>query len=146
MDLLSAAAGYISAAFVESKKTREFKDDFLAAFIDWIRPIFLKDDPKLVEALETHAKDGKTQGRLEGRLEDLLKDESFRKQLEEWMNKPGWEKLREKNILKAGKLSGGNLNLGDGQTGTGNYDRKNILEIEDGNFTGDINIGDGLKQ
>lgn len=142
MDLLSTAAGYISAAFTENKKAKSLKDDFLGAFIDWIRPIFLKSDPKLAEDLEAQPEVEKTQNRLEIRLEDLLKDDTFRKELEVWMNKPGGERLKEKNILVADKLSGANLNVGDNQLGSNDFDRKNIVQIKDGNFSGDVNIGD----
>ena len=33
MDLLSVATGYISAAFAENKKVKEFKDDFTFQFV-----------------------------------------------------------------------------------------------------------------
>lgn len=98
----------------------------------------------MVEALETNAEDGKTQGRLETRLEDLLKDDTFRKQLEEWMQKPGSEKLREKNIFTAKQdLKGTTLRVGDKAAGDDDYDRKNIVSLEKGEFSGDIIVGDG---
>lgn len=143
MDFLSVAVGYISKAFVESKKAKSFKDDFIDAFIEWIRPIFLKSDPKLVEALEVDAEDTKTQGRLETRLEDLLKEESFQKQLEEWMKKPGGEKLREKNTFTSVEMTGKSLRVGDKESDGVDYERKNIVSIKKGDFEEDITIGDG---
>lgn len=142
MDLLSAV-GFISDAFAETKKVKEFKDEFVGAFIDWIRPLFLKDDPKLVDALETTPEDGKTQGRLETRLGEMIKNETFLNQLEEWMKKPGSERLHEKNILNAGKLSGASLHVGDKNSGDEGFDRKNIVDLKEGDFTGDFRIGDG---
>ena len=142
MELLSVATGYISAAFAENKKVKEFKDDFIEAFIDWIRPIFLKDDPKLVEALEGNPEDGKTLGRLEARLEGLLEDESFRKDLDTWIKKTDGTYPKEKNILIAEDLSGKNLNVGDKQPNNEHYDRKNIVNIKKGDFLEDVNIGD----
>jgi len=145
MDFLSTAVGYISAAFTENKKVKEFRDDFASAFISWIRPIFLNEDPKLVEALETSPENDRIQGRLETRLEDLLKDNAFRKQLEEWMQKPGSDRLLGKNIFTAKNIEADSINIGDAKSGSGDLN-KNILVIEDSKFRGDINVGDGHKR
>lgn len=144
MDLLSAATGFITASFTENKKAKKFKDDFIGAFIDWIQPIFLTKDPKLVESLENNPHDAKTQGRLESRLEDLLKDEEFRTELEAWLSKSESNFPKEKNILEADKLSGVNLNVGDKNADQINYDRKNVINLKEGDFSGDINIGDSF--
>lgn len=143
-DSLSVAVSYISTIFAENKKAKEFKDDFVGAFIAWIRPLFLKDDPELVEALENNANDDKTKSHLETRLKDLLKDSDFQNQLDEWMQRLSAEPIKERNIFTAGQdLSGVNLRVGDKAVGNDDYDRKNIVSIQKGNFSGDIIIGDG---
>ncbi|WP_373553790.1 hypothetical protein [Haliscomenobacter sp.] len=144
MDLLSTATGFITASFTENKKAKKFKDEFIGAFIDWIQPIILMKDPKLMESLENNAEDAKTQGRLESRLEDLLKDEKFRTELEVWLSKSESTFPKEKNVLEADKLSGINLNVGDKSTDQNHYDRKNVISIKEGDFSGDINVGDSF--
>ncbi len=43
--ITSAALGYITKAFGENKEAKAFKDDFFGAFVQWVRPLFLTDDP-----------------------------------------------------------------------------------------------------
>ncbi len=143
MDITSVASKFIKEAFSENKKVKEFKDDFINAFIDWIRPIFLEKDPKLVAALESETQSEKTQGRLETRLEDLLEDKTFKTQLNDWLSKKAINSSEEKNVLNSEELEGNNLIIGDKVPNNQISKRKNIVSIKKGKFTGDIKIGDG---
>ena len=39
-----AATGYLIHAIKENKELKTFGNDFLGAFVHWVRPLFLKDD------------------------------------------------------------------------------------------------------
>ena len=42
-----AATGYLIHAIKENKELKTFGNDFLGAFVRWVRPLFLKDDKNL---------------------------------------------------------------------------------------------------
>jgi len=44
--LIAAAVGYLVKAAKENKELTNFSNDLLGATVDWIRPLFLKDDGK----------------------------------------------------------------------------------------------------
>ena len=50
--ITAAATGYLVAAIKENKDLKQFGNDFLGAFIQWIRPLFLKDDETEKDALQ----------------------------------------------------------------------------------------------
>ena len=48
------ATGYLVTAIKENPELKKFGNDFLGAFVQWIRPLFLKDDATEKEALHTY--------------------------------------------------------------------------------------------
>jgi len=44
--LIAAAVGYLVKAAKENRELTNFSNDLLGATVDWIRPLFLKDDGK----------------------------------------------------------------------------------------------------
>ena len=49
--LSTSAIGYLVAAIKENKELKQFGNDFLGAFVHWVRPLFLKDDETEKDAL-----------------------------------------------------------------------------------------------
>lgn len=136
---------FITKAFAENKRVKEFKDDFIKGFIDWIDPIFFKKDEKLSKDLKESPEADSTKTRLEIRLEELLKDEDFRTKLETFINDPRAEQLKRKNVF-SGEIGDveGNLKLGDKDNSSDiDFNEKNIFSGKTGNIKGDFQIGDG---
>jgi hypothetical protein len=53
--LIASAAGYIVKGIQESKAGKTAADELSVAIWEWIRPVFLKDDPKTLEKIEKTA-------------------------------------------------------------------------------------------
>jgi Effector-associated domain 11 len=86
MELLKKAIELVTDVY-NNKAVKKFGDDFVSATVNWIRPIFLEEDKKLVEKLETNPMEPQTQNRLATQMEDLLEKEDFRKILIELLEK-----------------------------------------------------------
>lgn len=84
--LLTAAAGYVLKAVSESKTAETAKESLLSAFWQWIRPIFLTDEPNEVEALKT--------------IIEKIKEEVFFKELQSKIVALQKAGVKEKNIVK----------------------------------------------
>lgn len=75
--IISTIVGYLAKKLKDNKTFQDFTNDFTSATINWIRPIFLKDDGAPKEALEklatnpeSESKKKTIEGILEGELED----------------------------------------------------------------------------
>lgn len=49
--MIAAVAGYLAKKFQDNQSIHDFFNDFTGATVDWLRPIFLKDD-KHMEIVE----------------------------------------------------------------------------------------------
>lgn len=50
--MISAIVGYMAKTFSDSKSFKDFTNDFSSAVVDWIKPLFLKEDDSPKEVLE----------------------------------------------------------------------------------------------
>ncbi len=71
MDLLTQGTSFFKKIFSTNKAIKTFKDEFIEATIDWIRPIFLEENKRLVTYLE-EGNSEKIDSRLTDTLDDLL--------------------------------------------------------------------------
>lgn len=51
--MIAAAAGYIINEIKNSKGLKQAKDELSTAIWEWVRPVFLEDDEKLVKDIES---------------------------------------------------------------------------------------------
>lgn len=141
MNLLESASKYVVEGF--GKPVTEFTNELMTEYIKWIKPLFLKEDPKLVEKLEILPNEPKTQGRLETRLEDMLEQEDFKKQLESWVQRLEQAAAKEKNTVVGTKIKGKNVHIGDvGAKNDAHWSKKNIIEGSEIEADGDFHLGD----
>ena len=93
---ISLTTKFITDIFSKNETAKEFKTDFIDAIITWIKPIFLKEDKKLVEQLEENAQAKKTQQRLKLNLEELLENIEFKTKLKQFIVNQIKNLLKEK--------------------------------------------------
>lgn len=96
MEILNKTVEFVTEIF-NNKTIKKFSDDFVTATVNWIRPIFLEDTPKLVEKLEVNPTDKQTQNRLATAMEDLLENDDFRIKILDMLNKGNENKQKKHN-------------------------------------------------
>jgi len=129
MEILSAAGGYIMKAFSQNKEVKEFENEFIGAFIDWVRPWFLEDDPSANVVLEMEGVEEAKKSIIDAKLPELLKDDSFKSELETWMQKIQAAEPRVKNIVKDVEVETEDFHVGDKNASSDeNLSQKNIVE------------------
>lgn len=74
--LIASAAGYILKGIQESKGGKQAAEETSVAIWEWIRPIFLEDDPKTLEKIEKTDPE-KAQPLVELALEKKADDPAF---------------------------------------------------------------------
>ena len=127
--VLSAATGYVLKAVSESKTAENAKENILSAFWQWIRPVFLTDEPDEEETVKT--------------IIEKIKDEDFFKELQSKVEELQKAGIKEKNIVKQDIMRVKKIKIGDKEYNpTDTYDRKNIVE---GNISDadEFTLGDG---
>jgi hypothetical protein len=127
--VLTAAAGYVLKAVSESKTAQTAKESLLSAFWQWIRPVFLTDEPDEAEIVKT--------------IVEKIKDEAFFKELQSKVEALQTAGIKEKNIVKKDIMRVKKIKIGDKEYNPDEtYDRKNIVE---GNISDadEFTLGDG---
>ena len=110
--LIASAAGYIIKDIKDSKGGKQAQDELSVGIWNWIRPLFLEDDPKTLEKIEKTDPD-KAQPLVELAIEKKATDKAFIEELEKKVNA----------MEKAGNTSGGNRMV---QTGNQNIGMQDI--------------------
>ena len=129
ISVLTAAAGYVLKAIEKSKTAEKAKESLLSAFWQWIRPLFLVDEPKEEEVIKT--------------LLEKIKEEDFFKELQSKVEELQKAGVKEKNIVKQDLLRVKKIKIGDKEYHPNEtYSRKNIVEgkISDAD---EFTLGDG---
>ena len=112
---LNAAVGYTIKAIAESKTANNAKESLLSAFWQWIRPVFLKDEPKQEEIIKT--------------LIQKIENEDFFKELQSKVEELQKAGIKEKNIVKQDLIRIKKIKIGDKEYNPNEtYTRKNIVE------------------
>jgi len=86
--MIGTVVGYVAKKLKDNKSVQDFFSDFVGATVDWIRPLFLKDEntyEKIIEDLlknpESPSKRGQVEMALASHVEDNPNDLAFLKEL-----------------------------------------------------------------
>ena len=81
-DLASLAGGYILKALANSEGAKTAGKEFSLAIWNWLRPIFLKEEPELVEEVEQNPSAPEVEARLSSAIaQKAAADPEFRARL-----------------------------------------------------------------
>lgn len=146
MSLLAQGVTFFKNIFT-NKAAKAFKDDFVTATIQWIEPIFLEEDKKIIPLLEEGNLE-KANSRLTNTLEDLLDDSAFKTKLEAILKESANHQV-EYNIdhsvgrnatVTGGSIVGGNQsNSHNTNSNNNNSNNSNSYNTSNSNNTTTIN-------
>ena len=101
--MIAGAAGYIVNEIKKSKGAKQATDELSTGIWEWMRPIFLKDDEKLVKKVEESDEPEKYLGALELAIENKAEnDADFAKKLAELVKSAGSEGVSSNSITVRG--------------------------------------------
>lgn len=130
---ISAVVGYLANTFAENKTFKDFTKDFSTATVEWIKPLFLKEDdePKqVIQSLEKKPDSTARKKGVEAALEIAVEDNpqlaSYLQALaKEILEKEKSEKsiniTNSKNVVMGNIQAGGNVSIGDTSTVQNHY-------------------------
>lgn len=122
---ISLIVGYLAKKLKDNKTFQDFTSDFTSATVNWIRPLFLKDDGTPKEALEKLAANPESESR------QKMIQASLEAELEE--NPKAKEYLQEMyRVIKEKEFKGEAIKI---------TNSKNVL-IGDNSVQGDFIVGD----
>jgi len=121
--MIAAAAGYILSEIKKTKGAKKAAKELSTATWEWIRPLFLKDDKKLVEKIENAEDPEKYRGAIELAIEKIAeKNPNFAKKLVAWTQDA---KEKEANSISInGDNNQVNQNVINSQINTTKIDRQ----------------------
>lgn len=140
----SGLISFFKKIFKENTRVKEFKNDIITAFIDWIEPWFLEEESDLFKKIMNPPYSNDTQEKIREVLEKLKTNENFVSQLKIFLNDPKLEQLNEKNIFE-GDIDEieGNIHLGDKSSSLKeSFSKKNIFKGSIKKIQGNLRIGD----
>jgi len=122
---LITASGYILNGILQSKAAENAKDEILGKFWNWIKPKFLKDNPKIEEEPESP----ETEKKVQEKLLELVRDENFFNELVKQVNELQKAGIKEKNIVEGDIIDMEEIHIGDKvYSPNDSYDSKNIVK------------------
>lgn len=126
--MVSTVVSYLAKKLKDKKSIQDFFDDFTQATIDWIRPIFLKDEDKyekiiedLIKNPDSPIKRGQVEMAVASHLEDFPNDEAHLKAMydtlqEKATNDKSIKIINSKNV-NTGKIKAkGPVTIGNNNT------------------------------
>src|SRR6218665_855273 len=123
--IISTIVGYLAKTLKDNKTFDDFTKDFTSATINWIRPVFLKDDNTANETLvkltnnpESESKQKIVQSTLESELEDNPEVKKYLQEMYEVIKakESKGEKIKlikSKNVVIGNSTVQGNFVVGD---------------------------------
>jgi len=145
--LIRTALEYILGIITESEEVKKLPKDFVTASVQWIRPLFLQDDPKTAAKLADPRRSTESKKAIiEVKLEDLQENPVFVKELREHVAAFELQKRRLKNVaMNADIVARGDVHIGDkGNSSSDHYDEKNIIKGGTIKAGGDFRLGDDV--
>lgn len=141
-EMIGGIVSYLGKYFSKDRSINNFISDFSEATINWIKPLFLKEDEsekdiikKLKEKPESKARQKAVESVIEIELEDNPKAEEYIKEIFEKVSKAEKEATtikNSKNVLNGSvNTNGGDFRLGDNFQNTINS--SNLSEINGNN-------------
>ncbi|PRY21117.1 hypothetical protein CLV58_1537 [Spirosoma oryzae] len=121
---VAAVVGYLAKTIKENKAFKEFTADLTEASVNWIRPIFLKEDstPKevlkeLQEKPDSASRRKAAEAAIMTRIEDYPEEGHYLKEIFESINKKNTTSqntvTNSKNVNTGNISAGGNVSIGD---------------------------------
>jgi hypothetical protein len=119
--MIAGITGYLSNHLAKNKSISGFFDDFSEATVNWIRPLFLKEDGEEKEAIqqlkakpESTARQDAVKSTLAIALEDQPQAEQYLKEIFEKISKTEDGARIVNNIINSTNVNTGNVNTGGG--------------------------------
>ena len=123
--MIGTVVGYLAKKLKDNKSVQDFFDDFTKATVDWIRPVFLKDDgnPKdIIEDLKSEPDDNLNTDAVENAIAKALKKEpdlmqQLKAMYEQLQVKATTDKsiniINSKNVVTGTIHASGSVTIGD---------------------------------
>lgn len=121
--LISAVTTYLGAKLKENESIDNFFNDFTEATVNWIKPLFLKDDGtekeairKLKENPESEARNNMVKSILEVEIEDNPDSKSHLENMYQKITESGGMNIIASKNVNTGDVNtqGGDFRIGDG--------------------------------
>lgn len=144
MALFTTGLSFITGVLTKAKAVKTLSNDFIGEIVAWVRPYLIKDDPTAEVVLDLDGNEAAKTKIIEAKLPKLLEDETFKKELEAYMEKSKTAAVRRKNIVdKVEVESEGSVHIGDKNSkNNGDFDEKNIVTDSKFKIKGDWRVGD----
>jgi hypothetical protein len=138
--LALAGAKFILKGMSETKAYGEIKEDTLGGFWKWTKRVVFHKKPELENSLAA-LPDKEKQETLSSTLQEMIKEETFRKELEGWVTTLG--NVFEGEIDKIG----GNAHIGDKRKAGSNSPSgsNNVFKGKIGKIGGNFHLGNEEK-
>lgn len=127
--MIGTIVGYLAKTLKENKSVKDFFNDFTDGTVNWIRPLFLKDEnqyEKIIEDLmkkpDSLIKQQQVETAIASHLEDNSADEVHLKAMCEKLqemaktDKSIMNIINSKNVVTGSIISSGNVIVGDNNT------------------------------
>lgn len=119
--MIAAIVTFLGGKLSDDESINHFLSEFTGATVDWIRPIFLKDDgnekeviQKLKEKPDSNARKKALESALEIGVEDTPEAEKYIKEIFDKITQTDEGKSIVNNIIKSKNVNTGNVNTGGG--------------------------------
>ncbi|MBL7795126.1 MAG: hypothetical protein JNJ90_01375 [Saprospiraceae bacterium] len=143
--MFDLAKKYVLDLILANEEVKKFPEDFVTTSMKWIRSWFLIDgDPVVKTVLDSPGNEAVTTALVEKELSKLLKNETFKQELEAWIAEYATQKQKIKNVMKNTDMDiQGNVHIGDrGNFADVDYDQKNIVKGSNIKTGSDFRLGD----
>lgn len=131
--MIATVVGYLAKTLKDNKSITDFFNNFTEATVNWIRPIFLKEDDQPKEVLEklqqkpeSPAKQDAVKAAIASELEDDPNAEAFLKEIYDLLKTKEAKGetisiVNSKNVVTGNiNTTSGNVHVGDSNTFNGN--------------------------
>lgn len=119
--MIGGIVAFLGSKLSKDKSINNFLSDFTAATVNWIKPIFLKEDgtekeviQSLKEKPESNARKKALESAIEIGLEDTPEAEAYIKEIFEKITKTEEGSKVVNNIINSKNVNTGNVNTGGG--------------------------------
>ncbi len=129
--MIGGIVSYLGTQFAKNKSISGFLSDFTEATVNWIKPLFIKEDgslqketEKLKDKPESESKKNALKAMLASELEDNPDAEAFIREIFEKITKTDEGGKIVTNIINSKNVNTGNVNTGGGDFTIGDGNNK----------------------
>lgn len=145
MELVTVGIGMLVNTLVKNKAVNSAVDDFVTDSVNWMRGWFKKKDKEqLVNKLVEDPKAPAVNQEVQVVMSEMIKDDTFRRQLQLWIKESKKPNPSMKNVLEDIDIEvEGNIRIGDKTVSEEKHDMKNVVKKGKIKGGGDFVLGDG---